>query len=66
MGKMGSATCVICGKELDRSEMEPIFTGRVRYRCYKCVAEGNKQAKARMDQSRAIRYSRGIKEGKWK
>ncbi len=66
MGEMGRATCVICGKELPVEWMEPIFTGRLRYRCFKCVAEGNKQAKARMDSSFAIRYSRRVKEGRWK
>ena len=66
MGKMGSATCVICGKELPVEWMEPIFTGRLRYRCHECAVEGNKQAKARMDESYAIRYAKGMKENKWK
>lgn len=46
--------------------MEPIFTGRLRYRCHECAVEGNKQAKARMDESYAIRYAKGMKENKWK
>lgn len=66
MGEMGRATCIVCGEEFDISEMESIFTGRTRYRCHKCVAEGNKQAKARMDSSYAIRYSRRVKEKKWR
>lgn len=66
MGKMGSATCIVCGKEFPIEQMEATFTGRLRYRCYKCVAEGNKQAKARMDESYAIRYAKGMKENKWK
>ena len=66
MGKMGSATCVVCGRELPIEQMELTFTGRPKYRCYKCVAEGNKQAKARMDESYAIRYAKGMKENKWK
>lgn len=65
MGKMGHATCIVCGKEFDISEMESIFTGRTRYRCLNCVKEGNKQAKARMDLS-SIRYSKRAKEKKWK
>lgn len=66
MGKMGSAVCIICGKEFPIEQMEPTFTGRLRYRCRECVAEGNRQAKARMDESYAIRYARGLKENKWK
>ena len=66
MGEMGRATCIVCGEEFDISEMESTFTGRTRYRCHKCVAEGNKQAKARIDSSYAIRYSRRVKEKKWR
>lgn len=40
MGEMGRATCIVCGEEFDISEMESIFTGRTRYRCHKCIAEG--------------------------
>lgn len=66
MGEMGRATCIVCGEEFDISDMEATFTGRPRYRCYRCVANGNKQAKARMDSSFAIRYSRRKKEGRWR
>ena len=66
MDEMGSATCIICGKEFPVEQMEPIFTGRLRYRCYECAIEGNKQAKARMNESYVIRYARGMKETKWK
>lgn len=66
MGEMGRATCVVCGEEFDISEMESIFTGRTRYRCHKCVTEGNKQARARMDESYAIRYANRVKERKWR
>ena len=66
MGEMGRATCIVCGEEFDISDMEETFTGRPRYSCYRCVASGNKQAKARMDSSFAIRCARRKKEGKWR
>ena len=66
MGEMGRATCVVCGEEFDISDMEATFTGRPRYRCYRCVANGNKQAKARMDSSFAIRCSKRKNEGRWR
>ena len=67
MGKMGSATCIVCNREFPIEQMEPIFTGRIKYRCAECVTEGDKQVVARHCES----YSRGFfkrieeKEG-WK
>lgn len=66
MGEMGRTTCIVCGQEFDISDMEATFTGRPRYRCYKCVREGNKQARARMEGSYAIRYANRVKERKWR
>ena len=67
MGEMGSATCIICGRELPMSELEPTFTGRMRYRCFDCIADGDKQAKARIDASFSHGYAKKLKERKeWK
>ena len=66
MGKMGSATCMICGKEFPIEQMEEVFTGRVKYRCLKCVADGEKQVKARIDTSLRHGKMRRAQEQKWK
>ena len=66
MGKMGSVACIVCGKEFPIEQMEPTFTGRLRYRCRECVAEGNRQARARMSESCAIWYARRLKKNEWK
>lgn len=51
MGEMGRATCMICGAELPIEQMERSFTGRPKYRCFKCVADGEKQVMARISES---------------
>lgn len=50
MGEMGRATCVICGNEFPIKDMEPVMVSRyTKYRCLKCVANGDKQVFARMN-----------------
>ena len=62
MGKMGRATCMICGKELPVEWMEPIFTGRVKYRCYECIADGEKQIAARVSASLNNGFAKRLRE----
>lgn len=66
MGEVGRATCIVCGEEFDKSEMEEIFVGRVRYRCMKCVTQGDKQARARITESFRHGVLKKIQEQKWK
>lgn len=67
MGEMGRATCIVCGRELPVEEMESIFIGRTRYRCFKCVSNGNKQSSARVSASLANGYAKKMKErNRWK
>lgn len=67
MGKMGRAICVVCGNEFDIEDMEPIFTGRTRYRCMKCRANGDKQLSAKISASLSHGYAKRLKEReKWK
>lgn len=66
MGKVGRATCIVCGEEFDKNEMEEIFVGRVRYRCMKCVAQGDKQARARITESFRHGALKKIQEQRWK
>ena len=42
---MGTFTnkCCVCGKELPLVDMEPVFTGRTKYICFKCLKQGNKE-----------------------
>ena len=62
MGEMGSATCIICGRELPVEHMEMTFTGRPRYRCYDCIAKGDKQVSARVCESFNNGFAKKIKE----
>lgn len=41
------ATCSVCGEEYDKEKMRKLFTGRVRYICPRCHANGNKQIEAK-------------------
>lgn len=67
MGEMGRATCMICGRELPIDQMKATFTGRTRYRCYDCIAEGEKQVKARIGESFSHGYVKKLKErDRWK
>lgn len=60
MGEMGSATCMICGRKLPIQQMESIFTGRTKYRCYECISNGNQQVKSRICNG----YMKRLKERK--
>ena len=62
MGEMGRATCMICGRELPIDQMKATFTGRLRYRCYDCMAEGEKQIKARISASFNNGFAKRLKE----
>ena len=62
MGEMGRATCMICGRELPIDQMKATFTGKLRYRCYDCIAEGEKQVKARICDSFNHGYVKKLKE----
>lgn len=68
MGKMGRATCIVCGKEFDIDEMESMFIGRrARYRCMGCVENGEKQAKARVSESFCHGLAKEMRmKNKWK
>ena len=67
MGKMGSATCMICGKEFPVEQMESIFVGRTKYRCYKCIADGEKQVAARISTSMSSGFAKRLRErNEWK
>lgn len=67
MGKMGSATCMICGRELPVEKMEVTFTGRVKYRCYECIADGEKQIAARVSASLNNGFAKRLRErNEWK
>lgn len=62
MGEMGRATCMICGRELPIDQMEQTFTGRTKYRCYECIANGEKQVKARIGASFNNGFAKRLKE----
>lgn len=67
MGEMGRVTCVICGREFDISEVEPIFTGRTRYRCFGCISDGKKQVNQRIRTSFTNGYAKRMMEKqRWK
>lgn len=66
MGEMGKATCMICGGEFNKSEMEETFTGRPQYRCMKCIALGNKIVNARIRDSFTSGFAKKMKEQRWK
>lgn len=50
-------TCDVCGEEFDIMYMHKIFTGRTKYLCRECYANGNRQISARQKDWR--RSSRG-------
>ena len=62
MGKMGNATCMICGREFPIDEMETTFIGRRKYRCRECVSNGEKQVKARISASFNNGFAKRLKE----
>lgn len=62
MGEMGRATCMICGRELPIDQMKQTFTGRTKYRCYECIANGEKQVKARIGASFNNGFAKRLKE----
>lgn len=67
MGKVGSATCMICGKRLPVDQMEMTFIGRPKYRCYDCIANGEKQVAARISDSLNNGFVKRLKErNEWK
>lgn len=66
MGKMGNATCIVCGEEFDKSEMQETFTGRPQYRCMRCVALGNKMVNARISASFTHGQAKKMKERRWR
>ena len=67
MGEMGRATCMICGKEFPIDQMEQTFTGRTKYRCCECIANGEKQIKARISASFNNGFAKRLKEReRWK
>ena len=53
---------MICGKEFPIEQMEPIFTGRIKYRCMDCIAEGDKQVVARHFESHSRGFFKRIEE----
>lgn len=40
--------CAICGKEDDESNMRSRFTGRMKWFCYECYVDGDRQAVGRV------------------
>lgn len=67
MGKMGCATCMICGRNLPIEQLEFTFTGSPKYRCYTCIATGEKQVAARIGESLTHGYAKKMKErNEWK
>lgn len=67
MGKMGRATCIICGREFPIDQMDKTFTGKTKYRCRECVENGSKQVLARISESYIHGRTKRIKErNEWK
>lgn len=67
MGKMGRATCMICGREFPIEQMEMTFTGRVKFRCYECIENGDKQVVARLGEAYIHGRGKRLKErDEWK
>lgn len=67
MGKMGRACCMICGKELPIEDMKATFTGRTQYRCYECIANGEKQVSGRISESCTHGYVKKLRErNRWR
>lgn len=56
--------CVVCGNEFDESEMIPVFTGRMKYKCWKCDKESKFQYNG-FANSTGMRIARGIANGKY-
>lgn len=62
MGKVGSATCIVCGREFPKDQMDAIFIGRTRYRCRECIADGDKQVMARVCDSHSRGFIKKLRE----
>ena len=62
MGKVQSAVCMICGEEFPINELEPIFVGRTKYRCMKCVDNGRKEANSRTREVFSHGYFKKLRE----
>lgn len=62
MGEMGRATWMICGRELPVEQMEVTFTGRVKYRCYDCIKNGEKEVAAKVNASLNNGFAKRMRE----
>lgn len=55
--------CVVCGNEFDEAEMIPFFTGRMKWKCWKCEKEAGFQYHG-YSSSTSMRIAREVANGK--
>lgn len=44
------AICTVCGEEKPIFDMDPVFTGRAKYICFKCKRRGSQQIDGRKEE----------------
>lgn len=56
---MSTVKCALCGSEVPEAQAVRMFTGRPRYVCLSCYAQGDRQVRQRlMDISRTRRMEK--------